>query len=77
MSLLYEVDVSQIQELEISAEALDIPCVATYTWASLRILVLTGFHLHLEDAPQESIEPNDLPYPHVHLGALLVSAPYS
>ncbi|KAL1717233.1 hypothetical protein EV715DRAFT_292504 [Schizophyllum commune] len=75
LSLLYEVDVFQIQELEISAEALDIPCVATYTWASLRILVLTGFHLHPEDAPQESVQPDELPYTHVHLGALLVSAP--
>ncbi|KAL1689055.1 hypothetical protein GGG16DRAFT_58610 [Schizophyllum commune] len=79
-TLLNEIGVGQVEALEVGLEALSLPIAVTYTWASLRDLVLTGFWVHpgndrnhALDDPRMGI-PTEM-YGRVHLGSLLVACP--
>ncbi|KAI5897315.1 uncharacterized protein SCHCODRAFT_01186429 [Schizophyllum commune H4-8] len=77
-TLLHELDISQVEQLEISAESLALPCAVAYTWSSLRVLVITGFWISndsetpLDDARLKT--PASI-YEHVHLGTLINATP--
>lgn len=78
-TLLAQLDVSQIERVEVGAEALSLPIAAAYTWAALRELVITGCWLHPQDDPGAFEDPGSgTPasiFAHVHIGTLLVAAP--
>lgn len=78
-TLLAQLDVSQIEGLEIGAEALSLPIAAAYTWTSLRELVITGYWMHPHDDPGAFQDPRSRTpasiHAHVHIGTLLVAAP--
>ncbi|TRM63014.1 hypothetical protein BD626DRAFT_403109 [Schizophyllum amplum] len=77
VTLLYQLDVARVEYLKVGLEALCLSCAVTYTWSTLRVLVLTGFWVRdpeaLEDARTRT--PASI-YEHVHLGTLLVAAPH-
>ncbi|KAI5823395.1 hypothetical protein K523DRAFT_255243 [Schizophyllum commune Tattone D] len=78
-TLLHEISVEQIEVFETSAEALCLPLATSYTWSSLRRLVITGFWPDTLERLEALNDPNmETPawiYQHVHLGTLLVAAP--
>ena len=77
-TLLHELDISQVEQLEISAESLALPFAVAYTWSSLRVLVITGFWISndsetpLDDARLKT--PASI-FEHVHLGTLINATP--
>ncbi|KAL1716136.1 hypothetical protein EV715DRAFT_205992, partial [Schizophyllum commune] len=77
-TLLHQLDVGQIEHLEVGAEALSLPFAVTYTWSSLRELIITRIRMHND--PQTPLDDPRLKTPAsaheaVHLGTLVCAAP--
>ncbi|KAL1744305.1 hypothetical protein HDZ31DRAFT_38936 [Schizophyllum fasciatum] len=76
-SLLREIDISLVEGLEVGVEAMSLPFATAYTWASLRVLIITGKSLHPADAsPELGVNPDIRAHANVHLGTILQSAPH-
>ncbi|KAL1672735.1 hypothetical protein EV122DRAFT_224079 [Schizophyllum commune] len=79
VSLLQELGTAHLKHLEVGVEALHLPIVASYTWSSLRELVLTGYWVSPEDDPKAYDDPDfETPlaaFGEVYLGTLLAAMP--